>query len=156
MEGGEDCSRQREQLNSKALSQEAARVCWEVQGAVVAEGCRAKGRRVDDGIGKSAADQSRSPTIRTVALTLSEMGTIGGFLSRDMTRSDLSFKRIRLDEALIGWPSTSNLISHSSSTSWGLLGSNDKIDKDIGPGRKISRGTMAQSKQTKGWPAPSI
>ena len=85
-------------------------MCWEVQGAIVAEGCRAKGRRVGDGVGEGTADQSPGPTVRTVALTLSAMGAMGRLLNRDMTRSNLSFKRIRLDEALIGWPSASSLI----------------------------------------------
>lgn len=131
-------------------------MCWEVLRAVVAGDCGAEGRRAAYGVGESPADQSPGPTVGTVALTLSETGTVGRFLSRGRTRSSLSFKRIRLAEALIGWPPASSFISGSSSTSWSLPGSNDKIDKDIGPGRKIYRDVMAQPKETKGRHAWSI
>lgn len=65
-----------------ALTQEPAQGGLGTEGAIVAEGRRAQGTLVYDGVGEGTAHQSLSPTVSTVAVTRSEMGTLEGFEQR--------------------------------------------------------------------------
>ena len=57
---------------------------------------------VDGDVGEGTVDQSLGPAIRTTAFSPEGDGSHWKVLSRGMTRSDLNFKRIGLDESLIG------------------------------------------------------